>query len=556
MFISESANLPSRDQLNLAIALEAEGKTEKEIFEKTKWFRFKEGDGRWRLETDDSSLEFTDEFLKSFNSGKFPEKPFALHEVFKPNQILDLYPQFWNTIISPLKEQDKTVSGTDLVRGGSMFKNEDGSYELKINFERDLDYCKNSILHETQHVIQKIEGLSVGGNATLFTTYESQIEERIENSETAANILKDNPEYADAIKSLNYKFIDLHNYSDTGDLDWDLIPDDVADKYFEEQDMVAERFPHEDSLYENAFDEIKYPSSENRVVSAHDQALYLAGEVEAHLVGDRSHLTKDERELSVPIFTSKSRDFRLKINHETDSSKLMERAWIDKSERMTPIRVDTSVYSDDYFTKIATTKRADMIDIMKAVTGSYLVMISDITKNLPDDNPLVIDFKKITGWLDVSPNQFRNMDYISRGSLEEKFYEGLVNYMSEPTPKHNLRSVFHNVTDWIRRLTNKIESKIYKIDVSDDMKGVYENIFGNGPETLRETSFSEKLRKSLSENTNLLMDQQILVTSMMEIGYENIASRAGLSKDDVAEKYSMEFNRIKVRPMPKSMLSN
>lgn len=163
------------DALNTAMKMQAQGRTEREIFEQTGWFLGR--DGNWRFYIPDR--------LELVNYSKLKNGKAKLGEVYPNEQLYKAYPWLKNieVIVRADLDPKKTLGGTDpankkiylplkLVRG------EVSREELNTKDPR------TSLLHEIQHHIQYYEEHAVGGNPD---TVRSIVERKIRNLQRQFN---------------------------------------------------------------------------------------------------------------------------------------------------------------------------------------------------------------------------------------------------------------------------------------------------------------------------------------------------------------------------------
>ena len=142
-FAGEKAITANISKLDTAKAMVKQGADEVEIWQKTGWFKDK--DGAWKFEIGDNDAK-----LISKESGK-------LDEILDFNELYKAYP----------KLKDTNISFVNLEKGTSGYTKNDGS--ITINSSLDDASIKSTLLHEVQHKIQEIEGFSKGSNPAKFT---------------------------------------------------------------------------------------------------------------------------------------------------------------------------------------------------------------------------------------------------------------------------------------------------------------------------------------------------------------------------------------------------
>ena len=140
----------NRELLNEAQAMAAEGKMQREIYEKTGWRRG--ADGNWRFEIPDN-LDKID--IKKLQSTK---QFFSLAEIYDNEKLYEAYPFLREVTI-----QKEKLDGNRL--GYS-----EGDYLIVIDSDVDEWFTPGTIIHELQHIIQNYEGFASGGNTRQVRT--------------------------------------------------------------------------------------------------------------------------------------------------------------------------------------------------------------------------------------------------------------------------------------------------------------------------------------------------------------------------------------------------
>lgn len=144
------ARTANRELLNEAQAMAAEGKMQREIYEKTGWRRG--ADGNWRFEIPDN-LDKID--IKKLQSTK---QFFSLSEIYDNEKLYEAYPFLREVTI-----QKEKLDGNRL--GYS-----EGDYLIVIDSDVDEWFTPGTIIHELQHIIQNYEGFASGGNTRQVRT--------------------------------------------------------------------------------------------------------------------------------------------------------------------------------------------------------------------------------------------------------------------------------------------------------------------------------------------------------------------------------------------------
>ncbi len=141
-----TANINKR---NAAIYLEGQGKSKEEILRKTNWFRGTEGEWRFEISDDNSSIIDIKE-----GSNKLPD-------VMEHEELFAAYPELAD--IEVVYEDFTQYKGKEgFTKDPIGFVDFDGSLHINSKIT-DKERIRDIILHEVQHVIQVKEGFDEGG---------------------------------------------------------------------------------------------------------------------------------------------------------------------------------------------------------------------------------------------------------------------------------------------------------------------------------------------------------------------------------------------------------
>lgn len=143
--VGEHGNITDKAKLELAKTMESAGKSPEEIFDATGWW--KGADSRWRFEIKDN--------LKAIDLSKLKSAAVRLQNIYTNDTLYEHYPELKNV---PVRLADL---------GGAYGKTISGEIRIdKKLLKTSPDRAKETLLHEMQHVIQRIEGFARGGDPT------------------------------------------------------------------------------------------------------------------------------------------------------------------------------------------------------------------------------------------------------------------------------------------------------------------------------------------------------------------------------------------------------
>lgn len=317
------AKTASSKSLALAEAMEEDGASREEIWQKTGWIRG--ADGQWRFEVDDSKAEFrpngdarllgepryrrleelTDKWGDSFEKGgealteaeeaemealqeeysdRVWEKKYELQDFLKHDELYEAYPLLRHTTVR-FEKLDPGVKGKFDKRNGAIILSDS-------LFGKEPE----TLLHEIQHIIQKYEGFQGGTSPEYWARrdYESgdRMQERLQR------------EYSDLLNGLTKE--EQNDYIRYQEIDGEL-----ERLFYSEKPGDTEKYDRMDAEHDRLYEKL-YPKEwfgklldlkrqmENPGEVYLGQYINSAGEIEARETASRRKLTAEERKNKMP----------------------------------------------------------------------------------------------------------------------------------------------------------------------------------------------------------------------------------------------------------------
>lgn len=317
------AKTASSKSLALAEAMEEDGASREEIWQKTGWIRG--ADGQWRFEVDDSKAEFrpngdarllgepryrrleelTDKWGDSFEKGgealteeeeaemealeeeysdRVWEKKYELQDFLKHDELYEAYPLLRHTTVR-FEKLDPGVKGKFDKRNGAI-----------ILSDSLFGKGPETLLHEIQHIIQKYEGFQGGTSPEYWARrdYESgdRLQERLQR------------EYSDLLNGLTKE--EQNDYIRYQEIDGEL-----ERLFYSEKPGDTEKYDRMDAEHDRLYEKL-YPKEwfgklldlkrqmENPGEVYLGQYINSAGEIEARETASRRNLTAEERKNKMP----------------------------------------------------------------------------------------------------------------------------------------------------------------------------------------------------------------------------------------------------------------
>lgn len=283
-FAGERARTADREKLDMAKKMEEEGKTRREIYDETGWFRG--ADDKWRFEIDDSQMQY-----------RYAGVP-GISAYLQNTELFEAYPEL----------RDVTIKFEKLKNGVRGIYNKE---ENEITLDESLKEEPGTVLlHEIQHAIQRIEGHASGANREYW---ERRIEEGFD-ARTAEEKAKEwnLTKQMEKLKRKNQEFYQEMQELDSmvptvprGRIDWESLeqiePDPIEWQLYDQRKEQIEEKYGEEMVWE--YIDLKYELDQSRKESgrtAFDLYYATAGEIEARDAEKRMNFAKEDRKRWFP----------------------------------------------------------------------------------------------------------------------------------------------------------------------------------------------------------------------------------------------------------------
>jgi hypothetical protein len=257
----------------------------KSIHQETGWFSG--ADGKWRFEISDAGARLTMDRLTSADFADLANDDTAgieLGQLMDHPALFSAYPELktiW-VIIDPNKD-------------GASFRHGDNT--LRIGYDKVAQAVNlSSLIHETQHAIQALEGFSRGGSPEEFKGLDITNKELDRINQEVHKLYAQNPDfYRDSVRATQLQISVKNKYGSTdGDIEDPLMKDWWA--------AIDKRDAHPEAAEWFSLKSMEYRVGKQRIVdSPEDQYHRLSGEVEARLTQTRMRMNQEERLAVFPL---------------------------------------------------------------------------------------------------------------------------------------------------------------------------------------------------------------------------------------------------------------
>jgi hypothetical protein len=268
---AKGADIPALTRARLLLA---RGRGDQTVPE-TGWF--KDVDGKWKFEIDDSAAKLKqDKLIEVFDPKNAPTGKYMLPiggklklaDVLEHPQLFRAYPELRDVDVKPL-----------LFSASSS-----GDYNELTRMMRLADAVPenllSTILHETQHAIQGVEGFARGGSSALFIPETFAAEKKLNN---------------EVIRDLRDYFRKTYKGINSFDISTGLLQQWGGVKLLKTQQAAVDAVRQDPMAREFLSELLKKDSFHAMDVHAYEAYRRLAGEAEARAVQKRQMLTAAER---------------------------------------------------------------------------------------------------------------------------------------------------------------------------------------------------------------------------------------------------------------------
>ena len=281
-----NAFMADTDSLDRARELEKEGKTRDEIWRETGWY--KGADGNWKFEIDDDDAEVT-------NFEEFPyekNKEYYLTDAIKHDALFKAYPTF-NGVKFVITDLPGNMAGMYSHKKNTIYVDELNGIKAFGNVkETPQEALKSTLLHEMQHVIQRVSHFARGSSPAEWARRERGPVIYTKGDMTL---------YKDAVKRIQeyQKTMPEELVKGMKRLDWLSSLGEVRAM----KDLMNELENKYGDKYEDYYDAdftVKFLQPDEYELTAYEAYEMTAGEIEAYEVENRLKLDKETRKQIAP----------------------------------------------------------------------------------------------------------------------------------------------------------------------------------------------------------------------------------------------------------------
>ena len=537
----ESAvNAPLAD-LQRAKQMEADGVDRMKIWDDTGWIKGK--DGRWRFEIKDSLDEVDLSVLADTNFGR------KLSDVYNNKLLYEAYPQLADIIVVP----DATLKGNEW----GYFDPTDNTIHVQQKLlTSDVQTAKETLVHEIQHLIQRIEGFAGGGNPEAIKTW--LLKEGIRLTREIQAVHPDALKYlklgnakelseSSLTEEQKEKIDDLKKKRDKVEADLRLVESNPFAAYqnlageqearetvlrakarTSSQQVLKEVAEDEKNALEKLNSEVAKLSDEDK--QTYEQYVQLARETDTNKMPDDYFERLAELESKIPsdvldayndyadaawlkedsMKTVYGRGVMPRV-HENNaiviSAEAMENASAGgyKQGQTSQIKGSFDPFTgEDGVAVIKLFEGADASTVIHE-TGHYFVeaMWREIAAGRATEQQKA-DFEKLMQYCGITTAQWAKLDTEGRRAAHERLAEAFETYiMEDKAPTRELRPVFKRFAEWLKSIYAAISRNKNAVPLTDEVREVFDRMLASEEdveELKRVEGYFEKLPGVITDN--------------------------------------------------------
>jgi hypothetical protein len=458
--------------LSEAEKMEKSGYSPKDILKKTGWQ--KGADGEWKFEVTDN-IPFLKDTVRLVKDILYKEKDTEVisqkANYFLPEELLASYPALKDITIEFNKFGDETEAYYDS-------KNKTISVNIGVYIENTV----STLLHEVQHVIQKIEGFAKGGNVEMMRTPNDVIE----------NLSSNLPELTKEQR------LEIKNEYEKNGLSrlpilptrLDVTSDSIGtiENLIDKLDILIKLFPNESS-YKNLQDalELKLMEMGGKDI-AFEKYQKIAGEVEASNVQSRMNMTTEQRRNTLLEETEKFPRNEQKIQFQENRQPLGAAETLENGRMVL-----------HFF------ENANLSTVIHEGLGH--VMERELT---PEQMIVIQEWAGTEGWTNETSEAF------ARG-VERYFFDGVA-------PTNKLKDIFDGIKKYMKDIYVSIKGTELEADINPEAKAVLDKLF-TAEEPVKTEAGKELSLQEKAKNIN----QKVLESRSYDI-------IAGLIRDGIIKQ--------------------
>lgn len=441
MYVGKYARTADFESLTEAQLMDANKTDMKEILEKTGWFKDPRDD-QWKFEISDKDAKINEENLNALFNNKV--KQLTLGDILEHEKLYRAYPAL---------KDIKVLYNSHLRTTDAFVHTVAGEPVIELKKTKNFNNLKSTILHETQHAIQRKESFGRGG------------EPKGSSPEIPQELWQSTFERSELIKEL-WGTLKQSGVKPSEDIATRLTIQD-ARKYL---DKLAKKDPSLSKKLER-LDELNKRLEKYDKRRPYDKYVNLPGENEARDTQYRESLTEEERKKVLPANLTGERApiVRFTVGEETIELPLDT---ADESNILGSIQfgVETIVR----LAKISnpTTFAHEMFHLFG------MTLLSDYNAGLLKNKHYMKNAETLADWAGFKKNE--NGKYILTGEEARKAHEkiadgGLTYLKTGEAPVPYLKEIFDIIAEWFSNVWQAL--RMSDVKLNKNVIKVFDEIF-------------------------------------------------------------------------------
>lgn len=621
MFVGETVKHRKNDELKLAKELSEQGISYEDIGRRTGCYHF--GDGKWRVEIDDSELELSNTFLNLLCHGELQHLNvnkigierttdetvdlvyFGYNENgqtsqgIKNVQITDLHRYLGVNLTVDELAIPNNIGQSDLLNVREFFfegapstlpiplcfnesylrdispdlysvmfdinepigKNTKAAVTIHTNGYTtvnvknegtpDLVDIQESLLHEIQHIFQRIGDLNQGSDPSMFKKIDASYNKNINDQIEIKNKVMSKPDLWDKLMSHEVFVHELKSIypSTEGFLDFDAMPENIQDHYFEKNDELYDDFD-EHGINLSDYVSAQYPvfkADNSETHSALYQYMRTFGEIEARVTSNRMHLNAEERRDILPpeLITGKAKN-HISLPNQLSMYKFNKerRALYGDGDVRFTVSESYDNFSTLHFDSNSTSR-----DVISGVIKTAIEAYGALYNELPEGNPIRQEFATLMGAANLSPKDWSKVDYMTRDNVTELLTNMYIHHCENTTQFSGLSNFFRSVTESVKRLIHKFPSfNKCPIEAPQEVTRIFNGMIKDA--TPKREGFQSDFADKILNHTSIMPTDALTMGMFTESVFEVMSKKSGIGFDTLTNRFDIQVTGSMNRRKP------
>lgn len=465
---------------------------------------------------------------------------------FNDSYLSNISPQLYAVMFDinePLSEQSNAAV--------TIHANGYTTINVKNDGSRNLIDIQESLLHEVQHIFQRIGDLDQGSDPSMYKDIDAFYHKNInEQLEMKCKVMS-KPDLWDKLMSHEVFVHKLKGEypSIEGFLDFDAMPESVQDDYFERSDELFDRFD------EHGIDLSDYVSAQYPIFKVDNSETYSAlyqymrtfGEIEARVTSGRMKLNAEERRSVIPpelIYGQANHHISLPNQLSMFKFNRERRALYGDGDARFTVSESYDTFSTLHFDANSTSR-----EVIRGVIKTAIEAYGALYNELPDGNPIRQEFATLMGTSNLAPEDWVKADYMTRDNVTELLTNMYITHCENTTQFTGLSNFFRSVTESVKRLIHKFPSFNKRpIEAPQEVTRIFNGMIKDA--TPKREGFQSDFADKILRHTSIMPTDALTMGMFTESVFEVIAEKSGIEFDTLTNRFDIQITGSMNRRKP------